>query len=407
MRWSLLLALIGCLGVLAAPASAADPPGGNGWNATAAGYRGQNGARYEYTCPKYGAKGGVWGTDVYTDDSSVCTAGVHTGQITLAGGGTVTIEIRPGESSYSGTARHRVTSSSYPAWSGSFVVVGAVAQPVGVAPGGNAWTSNAGSYRNWVGAQYTYDCPPKGRAGPLWGTNVYTDDSSVCTAGVHSGVITLDKGGDVTIEMRDGLASYRGTTRRGIKSSGYGPWPGAFVVVGGLEGPDTFEAFATGRVLVNGQPFTEGTVRYGSTVDVTGGTLQMTAPAVGSVLVNGDGADPAAFVLKKIPEKLGRRKVTRAELALAGGDFGSCSLASLAAGKSNETVRALWAKGSGRFRTKGRYSSATVRGTNWLTSDRCDGTFTQVKQGSVAVRDVRRKKTVVVKAGRSYLAKAP
>lgn len=402
-----MLALVGCLGVLAPPASAADPHGGDGWNATAAAYRGQNGARYEYTCPKYGAKYGIWGTDVYTDDTSVCTAAVHTGQITLAGGGTVTIEIRPGEASYTGTTRNRVTSNSYPAWSGSFVVVGAVAQPAGIAQGGNAWSANAGAYRNWVGAQYKYDCPPKGTAGTVWGTNLYTDDSSVCTAGVHSGVITLEKGGDVTIEMRDGGASYRGTTRRGITSRSYGAWPGAFVVVGGLEGPDTFEAFATGTVLVNGQPFTEGTVRYGSTVDVTGGTLQMTAPAVGSVLLNGDGTDLARFVLKKISEKVGKRKVTRAELALAGGDFGSCSLAAAAAGSSNKTVRALWAKGSGRFRTKGRFSSATVRGTNWLTADRCDGTFTQVTQGSVAVRDVRLKKTVVVKAGRSYLAKAP
>jgi hypothetical protein len=222
---------------------------------------------------------------------------------------------------------------------------------------------------------------------------------------VHSGVITLEKGGDVTIEIREGLPSYKGTTRRGIKTNNWNAYQWSFVVVGGLEGPDTFEAFATGTVTVNGQPFTEGTVRYGSTVDVTGGTLQMTAPAVGSVLVNGDGGDVARFVLKKVPEKLGKKKVTRAELALAGGDFGSCSLASAAAGASKKTVRALWAKGSGRFRTKGRYSSASVRGTNWLTADRCDGTFTQVTQGSVAVRDVPRKKTVVVKAGRSYLAK--
>ena len=37
--------------------------------------------RYEYTCPKYGAKYGIWGTDVYTDDSSICTAAVHVGLI--------------------------------------------------------------------------------------------------------------------------------------------------------------------------------------------------------------------------------------------------------------------------------------------------------------------------------------
>ena len=48
-----------------------------------------------------------------------------------------------------------------------------------------------------------------------------------------------------------------------------------------------------------------------------------------------------------------------------------------------------------------------MRGTKWLTVDRCDGTLTKVTRGRVAVRDFRRKKTVLVKRGKSYLAKAP
>jgi hypothetical protein len=62
---------------------------------------------------------------------------------------------------------------------------------------------------------------------------------------------------------------------------------------------------------------------------------------------------------------------------------------------------------SGRFSARGRYSAGTSRGTVWTTADRCDGTLTTVKRGKVAVRDFRRKKTVIVKAGKSYLAKAP
>jgi hypothetical protein len=54
----------------------------------------------------------------------------------------------------------------------------------------------------------------------------------------------------------------------------------------------------------------------------------------------------------------------------------------------------------------GKYSSATVRGTIWLTLDECDGTLTKVVRGSVRVRDVKLKKTVRVKAGHSYLARA-
>jgi hypothetical protein len=74
------------------------------------------------------------------------------------------------------------------------------------------------------------------------------------------------------------------------------------------------------------------------------------------------------------------------------------------AGKS--VLGSLWGNGKGRFRTNGKYSSATVRGTIWLTQDRCDGTLTTVKRGTVSVRDFKRRKTVSVKAGHSYLARA-
>jgi hypothetical protein len=60
----------------------------------------------------------------------------------------------------------------------------------------------------------------------------------------------------------------------------------------------------------------------------------------------------------------------------------------------------------GRFRTSGRFSSATVRGTNWGVRDRCDGTLTVVRDGVVVVRDFRLKQNVGVRAGHSYLAKA-
>jgi hypothetical protein len=47
-----------------------------------------------------------------------------------------------------------------------------------------------------------------------------------------------------------------------------------------------------------------------------------------------------------------------------------------------------------------------VRGTRWLTEDRCDGTLTRVTNGAVVVRDYKRRRNVLVRAGHSYLAKA-
>jgi len=58
----------------------------------------------------------------------------------------------------------------------------------------------------------------------------------------------------------------------------------------------------------------------------------------------------------------------------------------------------------GHFRTKGRYSSASVLGTVWTTSDRCDGTLTSVQRGTVDVYDFASRKTITVHAGHGYLA---
>jgi hypothetical protein len=79
----------------------------------------------------------------------------------------------------------------------------------------------------------------------------------------------------------------------------------------------------------------------------------------------------------------------------------------VAARLSRRVLQALHATASGHFRSRGRYSAATVRGTVWDTIDRCDGTLTRVHRGTVIVNDFARHKTVTVRAGRSYLAKAP
>jgi hypothetical protein len=76
-----------------------------------------------------------------------------------------------------------------------------------------------------------------------------------------------------------------------------------------------------------------------------------------------------------------------------------------AAAKKKPSKRHLWGDGKGAFRTSGKYSSATVRGTKWLVQDSCAGTLTRVVRGSVKVRDNVKHKTVTVAAGKSYLAK--
>ena len=96
------------------------------------------------------------------------------------------------------------------------------------------------------------------------------------------------------------------------------------------------------------------------------------------------------------------------DLKLKGGNFGSCkgSAKKGSAAAKKKTIRSLFSKAKGKFRTRGRYSAASVRGTTWLVEDRCDGTLTRVTSGKVSVLDFKRKRTVKVKAGKSYLARA-
>ena len=46
-----------------------------------------------------------------------------------------------------------------------------------------------------------------------------------------------------------------------------------------------------------------------------------------------------------------------------------------------------------------------MRGTKWLVQDSCAGTLTRVVRGTVRVRDNVKRKTITVRAGKSYLAK--
>ncbi len=65
----------------------------------------------------------------------------------------------------------------------------------------------------------------------VWGTDTYTDDSSLCTAAVHAGAITL-AGGSIRVEAVDGLEAYEGSLRNGVESLDYGSWGRSFVFVG-------------------------------------------------------------------------------------------------------------------------------------------------------------------------------
>jgi hypothetical protein len=83
-----------------------------------------------------------------------------------------------------------------------------------------------------------------------------------------------------------------------------------------------------------------------------------------------------------------------------------CGKGKARAAAAKPKTRKLWGDGKGKFRTKGQYSAATIRGTKWLVTDTCTSTITKVTQGSVNVRDTVKQRTIVVRAGKRYTARA-
>jgi hypothetical protein len=143
-------------------------------------------------------------------------------------------------------------------------------------------------------------------------------------------------------------------------------------------------------------------VPIGTTFDTTGGRVTLIAASDDQGTTQNAWFYEGTFTLDQTS---GLRPITTLTLA---GALPSCPKASggrAAATTRKRKSRHLWGDGKGRFRTNGRFSAATVRGTRWVVSDRCDGTLTRVVRGSVTVRDRVRNTTVVVRAGQQYLAR--
>ena len=192
----------------------------------------------------------------------------------------------------------------------------------------------------------------------------------------------------------------------------------------------TFNVSSTGLVLieVNGVfiPVTELTkIKNGTIINALHGTLSVTTalPAVQHATI-------AAKKKAKKPKTKTQKgkfsgavfKVTQARSGLAtlalveGAKFkGAPTYASCKTKKGKAVTAALSAEDAaaaagqrhhGKFRTKGRYAAATVRGTIWTVADRCDGTLTHAIKDTVTVNDFVRHKTIILRPGHSYLALA-
>ncbi len=164
------------------------------------------------------AMGSVWGSGIYTDDSSVEAAAVHAGVLKPGQAGTVHVTILPGQQQYVRSLANGVSSNAYGAWPGSFAFAGTSASGAARADSQLPFGRSLGS----VVLEVTGSLD-----GHVWGSDVYTDDSSVAAAAVHQGLLLPGETGTIEVIAMPGRERYVGSTRNGVKSSDWGAWQGS------------------------------------------------------------------------------------------------------------------------------------------------------------------------------------
>ncbi len=177
--------------------------------------------------------GSVWGSDIYTDDSALARAAVHAGFLKDGQRGVLKVTILAGQNSYQSSTRNGITTSAYGVWGGSYRIDGVevVRVPKGkhtfeVLPDPVTLTG----YRGKNGQSYYFEVTGNSNGGTVWGSDVYTDDSSLARAAVHAGILKNGEKGVVKVTILPGQIAYIGSTRNGIETSPYGAWEGSYVV---------------------------------------------------------------------------------------------------------------------------------------------------------------------------------
>jgi hypothetical protein len=183
------------------------------------------------------------------------------------------------------------------------------------------------------------------------------------------------------------------------------PSTGSASFVGPLEA--AIESASKGLKFI---PLTEARqIPVGSTLDATAGVARITTATatVGKTQTGEFGAG-----IFKLLQSRKQKGLTELDIDDNRGAKQACAslgkkAAVAAKHLSSKTLGRLNANAHGSFSAHGQYSASTVRGTVWSVANQCDGTLTKVARGVVSVRDFRRRKTITLHSGQSYLAKAP
>ncbi|MGV8039418.1 MAG: LCCL domain-containing protein [Thermoanaerobaculaceae bacterium] len=164
-----------------------------------------------------------------TGDSSICAAARHAGMI-RASGGKVTVYREGKCPALVGSIRNTIETRDWGAYDLTFAfehpapgctpseqVTGVPACPA----------SMVGQEGRRTAEPLECSCSQRQITGSVWGSDLYTFDSSVCAAARHAGAIS-SSGGEVLVFVAGTCASFKGTARNGVTSSDWGPYDRTF-----------------------------------------------------------------------------------------------------------------------------------------------------------------------------------
>ncbi len=194
---------------------------------------------------------GAWGTDIYTYDSAIQTAGVHAGALKDGEFAIVRLEVLPGQEAYEGSKYNGVETQGYGAYQLSYMIQAKpenAAEEVAELKEKQAEFDKEQNERRPMltkksaelsaksfnglpkkdelkeGDVFYYIVTGKSHGGTVWGSNPYTFDSDLALSATHAGILKPRERGIVKVEIIEKLPGYEGTTENKIRSIDYGEY---------------------------------------------------------------------------------------------------------------------------------------------------------------------------------------
>lgn len=186
----------------------------------------------------------AYGTGNYHLKSSICTAAYHTGITSEY----VSVTIIKGFNAYNGSfGKNNIETQSMGPGTKSFTVAAAQAPKIISCID---TVDTVSSIKKEIGQKTLLSCPKNCKSTlQIYGTDIYTDNSPICIAAIHNGVISFSEGGEVEIEIKPPQSSFKGSQGVGLLSHNYSNKKNCFGFVGSkFEGATNYQETFEGSI---------------------------------------------------------------------------------------------------------------------------------------------------------------